>query len=123
MKLEEMFKNGVTPKEGPDAGKRYKVLQIYPERVIVRRWNDEDAVNEQFPLDALDLWRPPKTLFESDSMPATVGNLKKAIAAAGLGDDTRIKVPISSIWFEQGVADASAKVVTVDGKPAILFYY
>lgn len=121
MNIEDLFKYGVTPKRGENAGKRYKVLQIYPNRVIVADWDDETAPNLSWALGSFDIWREPKTLFEDEHLLATWGNLKKAVAKAGLGDDTRIKIP-AGFWIDCGCQDANAKVVKVNGKEAIYFY-
>lgn len=122
MKTEDLFKYGVTPKAGENAGKRFRVLQIYPDRTIVADWNDEDAPNQSWKTDTYDLWRPPKTLFEDTSIVCTLGNLWKAISAEGLDEKTRIKVGVPGFFLGGAIQDASAKVIEVDGKKAILFY-
>lgn len=92
MNTEDLFKYGVTPKEGKNAGKRFRVLQIYPERTIVADWNDEDAPNQSWATGSYDIWHEPKTLFDDDSIEPTWGNLKKAMESAGLPDDTLFAV-------------------------------
>lgn len=121
MNTEDLFKYGVTPKVGKDAGKRYRVLQIYPSRIVVNDWDDESAPNQSWNHGLYDIWREPKTLFEDHSIEPTWGNLKKAMEKAGLGDDTRIKIP-ASFWIGYGCKDANATVVKVDGEEAIYFY-
>lgn len=103
MNTEDLFKYGVTPKEGENAGKRFKVLKIEPTGVYVNDWEDG---NRGFYLanGSYDLWQEPKTLFEDSTIKPTWGNLKKAVEAAGLGDDTLIAVPRTD-WFARGYAE------------------
>lgn len=91
MNTEDLFKYGVTPKAGENAGKRFKVLKIEPTGVYVNDWEDG---NKGFYLanGSYDLWHEPKTLFEDDSIEPTWGNLKKAMENAGLPDDTMFAV-------------------------------
>lgn len=121
MKTEDLFKYGVTPKDGENAGKRFRVLKIEPTGVYVNDWDDD---NKGFYLanGAYDLWRPPKTLFEDTSIVCTLGNLWKAISAEGLDEKTKIKVGVPGFFLGGAIQDASAKVIEVDGKKAILFY-
>lgn len=100
MKTEDLFKYGVTPKAGENAGKRFKVLKIEPTGVYVNDWEDG---NKGFYLanGSYDLWHEPKTLFEDSSIEPTWGNLKKAMEAAGLPDDTIFVVPRTD-WFLRG---------------------
>lgn len=102
MNTEDLFKYGVTPKEGENAGKRFKVLKIEPTGVYVNDWEDG---NRGFYLanGSYDIWREPKTLFEDDSIPATWGNLKKAVEAAGVSDDTEFAVQEDASWFYRGL--------------------
>ena len=119
MNTEDLFKYGVTPKAGENAGKRFKVLKIEPTGVYVNDWEDG---NKGFYLanGSYDIWREPKTIFEDDTIPVTWGNLKKAVEQAGLKDDTRIMVT-PELW-PTVVADADAKIVEVNGEKVILFY-
>lgn len=91
MNTEDLFKYGVTPKEGEHAGKRFKVLKIEPTGVYVNDWEDG---HRGFYLanGAYDLWHEPKTLFEDSDIEPTWGNLKKAMESAGLPDDTLFAV-------------------------------
>ena len=91
MNTEDLFKYGVTPKEGKDAGKRFLVEGVKRDGILVY---SEDLPQNiiKFENGTYDLWHEPKTLFEDHTIPATWGNLKKAVEAAGLGDDTRFVV-------------------------------
>lgn len=103
MNTEDLFKYGVTPKEGKNAGKRFRVLQIYPERTIVADWNDEDAPNQSWATNTYEIWHEPKTLFEDSNIEPTWGNLKKAMEAAGVSDDTEFAVQEDASWFYRGL--------------------
>lgn len=85
MKTEDLFKFGVTPKEGLHAGEKYEVTSVDRDAVYVY---GKDGRNN-FPHGSYRLWEPPKTLFDDDSIAPTWGNLKKAVEALGLPDDTR----------------------------------
>lgn len=121
MNVDELFKCGVTPKKGEFAGKRFKVKAILQAGIDVQDWDQPDSTLAFFRRGDYEIWRKPKTLFEDGSMLATWGNLKRAVEEAGLGDDTRIKIP-AGFWIDYGCQDANAKVVEVDGKEAIYFY-
>lgn len=121
MRTEDLFKYGVTPKEGENAGKRFIVDGINKAVVLCHNADDETH-KEEFPHGSYDLWHEPKTLFEDDSVPATWGNLKKAMAKAGLNDDTRIRTVSHGFFFSDVIQDASAKIIEVDGKKTVLFY-
>lgn len=86
MKIEEMFKNGITPKEGANAGKRFKVIAIDPEIVNVALWDNPD-VTAEFQHGTYEMWQPPKTLFKDHSIAPTLGNLKLGIEQERLSDD------------------------------------
>ena len=91
MNTEDLFKYGVTPKEGAFAGKRFIVESI--NKAIVFCHNADDADHkERFAHGSYDLWREPKTLFEDSDIEPTWGNLKKAMEIAGLPDDTLFAV-------------------------------
>lgn len=92
MNTEDLFKYGVTPKEGKDAGKRFAVEAIRPGSIDVFPWGESNVPLRSFSDGTYDIWKEPKTLFEDHTIPATWGNLKKAVEAAGLGDDTRFAV-------------------------------
>ena len=121
MNVDELFKCGVTLKKGEYAGKRFRVKAIVPDGLQIQEWDQPDNVVVFCRHDDYVIWRKPKTLFEDGSMLATWGNLKRAVEEAGLGDDTRIKIP-AGFWIDYGCLDANAKVVEVDGKEAIYFY-
>ena len=87
MTVEEMFRLGVTPKEGSYAGKRFEVRSLNQEEVFVC---DEEGYRTNFAHGTYRLWEPPKTIFEDDRIEPTWGNLKKAVEAKGLSDSTRI---------------------------------
>lgn len=84
MKTEDLFKFGVTPKEGPHAGEKFEVTSVDRDVVYV---HGKDG-RSNFPHGSYRLWEPPKTLFDDDSIAPTWGNLKKAMEASGLSDDT-----------------------------------
>ena len=85
MKTDDLFKCGVTPKEGPRAGERFEVDSFDREMVYVR---DSKGDRNRFEHGSYELWHQPKTLFEEDRIKPTWGNLKKAMEARGLSDDT-----------------------------------
>lgn len=89
MNTEDLFNYGVTPKEGSKKGIRHFVSLVKPDCIVVL---DDNGNEHVFKHGTYDLWQPPKTLFEDHTIPATWGNLKKAVEAAGLGDDTRFAV-------------------------------
>ena len=121
MNVDELFKCGVTPKKGSGVGKRFAVSAIRQDGIDVYTWGQPDSNLVFYRHGEYDVWRKPNTLFEDGSMLATWGNLKRAVEEAGLGDDTRIKIP-AGFWIDYGCQDANAKVVKVDGKEAIYFY-
>lgn len=84
MKTEDLFKFGVTPKEGLHAGEKFEVMSVDRDAVYV---HGKDGRNN-FPHGSYRLWEPPKTLFDDDDIRPTWGNLKKAMEASGLSDDT-----------------------------------
>lgn len=92
MKVEDLFKYGVTPKDGKNAGKRFIVDGINKAVVFCHNADDETH-KEEFTHGSYDIWQEPKTLFEDDSIEPTWGNLKKAMEEAGLDDDTLFAVP------------------------------
>lgn len=102
MRTEDLFKYGVTPKEGPCKGQKFNVENVTKDGVSVIHENGKDSAF--FPHGQYDLWQEPKTLFEDSSIKPTWGNLKKAMEAAGLGDDTLFAVPRSD-WFIEGYAE------------------
>lgn len=102
MNTEDLFKYGVTPKEGEFAGKRFIVDGINKAVVFCHNADDETH-KEEFTHGSYDLWHEPKTLFEDDSVPATWGNLKKAIENAGVSDDTEFVIQESESWFLRGL--------------------
>lgn len=85
MKTEDLFKFGVTPKKGPKAGEKFEVSSIDKDVVYVR---DSEGNRNKFEHGTYELWEPPKTLFDGDDIKPTWGNLKKAMEARGLSDDT-----------------------------------
>ena len=120
MNTEDLFKYGVTPKEGEFAGERFKVISVSESGVSVRKWGDPaGSPRMTFFEGSYKIWHEPKTLFEDDSIVATWGNLKKAMEKAGLSDDTRIKVRVG-FWLD--CKDADARIISVDGKSAVYFY-
>ena len=115
MNMFDVFKTGVTPKEGPFAGKKFNVDKI--NKNVVFCISDEDHNHkEEFTHGSYDLWHEPKTLFEDSTIKPTWGNLKKAVEAAGLGDDTLIAVPRSD-WFARGYAELAEFSVEILREP------
>lgn len=105
MNTEDLFKYGVTPKEGEFAGERFKVISVSESGVSVRKWGDPAGTPRMtFSEGSYKIWQEPKTLFEDSTIKPTWGNLKKAVEAAGLGDDTLIAVPRTD-WFARGYAE------------------
>lgn len=93
MNTEDLFKYGVTPKDGEFAGERFKVISVSESGVSVRKWGDPAGTPRMtFSEGSYKIWHGPKTLFEDSTIKPTWGNLKKAVEAAGLGDDTRFVV-------------------------------
>lgn len=100
MNTEDLFKYGVTPKEGKFAGEKFIVESINPCVVFCFR-EQEPTHKEEFTHGSYDLYQEPKTLFEDETIKPTWGNLKKAMDAAGLDDDTLFVVPHTD-WFARG---------------------
>lgn len=90
MNTEDLFKYGVTPKEGPAKGRKFNVENVTKDGVSVIYENGKDKAF--FSHGEYDLWHEPKTLFEDSNIEPTWGNLKKAMEAAGLPDDTLFAV-------------------------------
>lgn len=103
MRTEDLFKYGVTPKEGKNAGERFAVAAVKFDGVDVYPWGKEEEL-AFFSNGSYEIWHEPKTLFEDHSVEPTWGNLKKAMEAAGLPDDTLFAVPRSD-WFIRGFAE------------------
>lgn len=103
MNTEDLFKYGVTPKEGPYAGQQFKVTAITPTVVKATLYDGDKAMDDEFKHGSYDLWQEPKTLFEDRMIESTWGNLKKAMEAAGLGDETKFAVHDFIIGFREAV--------------------
>lgn len=99
MNTEDLFKYGVTPKEGERKGERFRVLSISEKGIAATDWNRETGVKYNLTHGGYDLWQEPKTLFQDPSVEPTWGNLKKAMEAAGLPDDTLFVVPGPELLF------------------------
>ena len=117
MNIEEIFENGVTPKTGENAGKKFDVIRIESDGVIVR---DEKGMAVKFAEGSYDLWHEPKTVFDDTTATVTWGNLKDAMAKAGLGDDTRFLIYHGG--FFRSIEDAAACVRKVKGKDCVIMY-
>lgn len=78
----DLFKYGVTPKDGD--GQKLTVLRIEESGVVAL---DEFSKEHRLKHGTYELWRPPKTLFNDPHVKPTWGNLKKAMEAAGMLDD------------------------------------
>lgn len=89
MKVEDLFKYGVTPTKGPKKGQKFSVVSVDADGINAS--SGEDKVF--FTHGEYDIWQEPKTLFEDDSIEPTWGNLKKAMEKAGLDDDTMFALP------------------------------
>lgn len=112
MRTEDLFKIGATPKEGENAGKRYKVRNIKEDGISICEWDSEVSCgflkNGEY-----ELWKEPKTLFEDGSVKPTWGNLKKAMEASGLGDDTLFSVERGSFILSDYCIPATFSVVVM----------
>ena len=104
MNTEDLFKYGVTPKSESHKGygKRYDVININEKGLDVRMHGTDNAI-VHFDHGSYNLWQEPKTLFEDDSIPATWGNLKKAVEKAGVSDDTEFAVQEDASWLYRGI--------------------
>jgi len=118
MRTEDLFKYGVTPKEGPFAGRQFKVTAITPTAVKVTLYDGDKAMDDEFTHGFYEIWHEPKTLFDDGTIEPTWGNLKKAVAAAGLGDETKIAVPDFIFGFRWAEIK-TAKLRSNDGKEGI----
>jgi hypothetical protein len=104
MNTEELFKYGVTPKEGAHAGERFRVMCIMPDKISVSEWDKEKpTVKLTLNHGEYRVYSPPKTLFEDDSIPATWGNLKRAVEEAGISDDTEFAIQEDALWLSRGI--------------------
>ncbi len=119
-RVSELFKCGVTPKKGKGAGARYRVISVWPGGVVVKPWeSDVDAF--ELKEGEYVLWTPPKTLFKDPTIPATWGNLKRAVEQAGLKDDTKILLcdgffwPIGTVCGLSNASFSLVEVKTLDG--------
>lgn len=117
MNTEELFKYGVTPVEGKEAGKRFAVNAVRQDGLDVYPWGQSDANIRYFSNGSYNIWREPKTLFDDHTIPATWGNLKKAVEAAGLGDGTRFAVPDFICGFRS--AEMKTDILRSGGKEKI----
>ena len=106
MNFEKLFKYGVTPKEGKNAGKRFAVESINAEGVVCYI-EGEPSSKRLLKHGEYDLYQEPKTLFEDSTIKPTWGNLKKAMEAAGLDDDTLFVVPHTD-WFSRGYGELAS---------------
>lgn len=104
MNTEDLFKYGVTPNDGEFAGERFKVISVSESGVSVRKRGDPaGSLRMTFSEGSYKIWHEPKTLFEDDSIVATWGNLKKAVEAAGISDDTEFAVQDDASWLYRGI--------------------
>ena len=68
MNLEDLFKYGVTPKDGEFAGDRFKVISVSESGVSVRKWGDPAGTPRMtFSEGSYKIWQEPKTLFEDST--------------------------------------------------------
>ena len=100
MNTEDLFKYGVTPKEGALAGRKYEVKSINADGVVCQI-EGKPVSKTLLKHGTYELYQEPKTLFEDETIKPTWGNLKKAMEAAGLDDDTLFVVPHTD-WFARG---------------------
>lgn len=110
MKTEDLFKYGVTPKDGRYAGERFIVTAITPTVVKATLYNGDKAMDEEFTHGSYEIWHDPKTLFEDATIPPTWGNLKKAMEKAGFNDDMRFVIDGTTSFFQHPVRSARFKV-------------
>lgn len=114
MRTEDLFKYGVTPKNEIKVGE--EIWAKHGDRLEVQSIGREDLVvnNGKKPIKVLteevELWEEPKTLFEDSSIKPTWGNLKKAMEAAGLGDDTLFAIRRSDVFLRGYAVPASFSV-------------
>ena len=104
MKTEDLFKYGVMPKEGPAVGQKFDVVSVTKDGVECMHENGKDKAF--FKHGEYELYHEPKSLFESHDVKPTWGNLKKAMEAAGLGDDTLFAT--EGDWFLRGYAEPAS---------------
>lgn len=69
MNIEDLFKYGVTPKNGELSGKRFAVSAIRPEGLDVYEWGTQGTL-AFFKNGFYDLWREPNAPFEKGSLDA-----------------------------------------------------
>ena len=117
MNTEELFKYGVTPVEGKEAGKRFAVNAIRPDGLDVYIWGATNANLSFFKHGEYDLWRPPKTIFDNNE-PVTLGLLKDAVAQHELPKGTRFYI----VDTFGGIQDAFAKLGRINGEKAVIIY-
>lgn len=101
MRTEDLFKYGITPNKGEHKGERFKVLSISENGIAATDWNQETGAKYNFTHGNYELWQEPKTLFQDPSVEPTWGNLKKAMEAAGLPDDTLFVGPSRNIFLSE----------------------
>lgn len=117
MNIEDLFKHGVTPKAGRNAGKRFRIAQIDKDGALfITDWETGFSGGKLEPGE-YDVWREPKTVFDDRSITVTFGRLKEAMAKKGLGDETVIY--IRDVF---GVNEAYAGIETIDGEKSVVFY-
>jgi len=108
MITEDLFRYGITPKEGEFAGEKFIVDAINRGAVICHL--EEDAKHlEEFPHGTYDIWQEPRTLFEDSTIKPTWGNLKKAAEKAGISDDMEFAVRFSE-FFDSHYKQASFEI-------------
>lgn len=121
MNIRKAFEEGVTPKSGEYAGKRFRVERITKEGFVLQDW-DTGKPELTLSEDACEIWTPPKGLFESDAA-VTWGALKHAIEEKGLSDDTEIYVDgTPGFPFFGSFSRAFARLAKVDGKTVVVFW-
>lgn len=121
MKTEELFELGVTPTEGANVGKRYRVLAIHPCEITVENWDD---VTERFiiPHGRYKVWSEPKTVFEDRTKMVTLDTLNEAASKAGLPGSTRLYIREWDRFFGIGssIGPANVSVATINGEKIII---
>ena len=121
MKTEELFENGVTPINGVNVGKRYRVLNIAPHEISVENWDDS---TERFVIPHGDykVWSHPKTVFEDRTKIVTLDSLYDAAHKANLPGSTRIYIREWDRFFGIGrsIGPANVSVATLNNDKIII---
>ena len=121
MKAEELFELGVTPTEGANVGKRYRVLAIQPREITVENW-DEETERFTIPHGRYKVWSAPKTVFEDRTRMVTLDTLNEAAQKAGLPGSTRLYIREWDRFFGTGssIGPANVSVAMINNEKIII---